>query len=126
VHCCADAAPLTVLAKAGARAVAVDLARVGPGQYDDYAALLDQGIGLWLGVVPATEPDPVPRDGDLTRRVQRLLEDLGVDPDAAGTRCVVTPACGLAGGSAEWARRALRLAGLVARHLSAADGRMTP
>jgi methionine synthase II (cobalamin-independent) len=125
VHCCADTVPLTVLAKAGARAVAVDVARVEQEEYDDYAALLDQGIGLWLGVVPATEPDRVPGDSELIGRVWRLLEDLDVDPDTAGSRCVVTPSCGLAGASAGWARRALQLSGQVARTLSGADGRMT-
>jgi methionine synthase II (cobalamin-independent) len=126
VHCCADTVPVQVLARAGARAVSVDMARVGTGDYDGYVALLDQGIALWLGTVPATDPDPAPRDGEVVRRVQRLLEDLGVDPETAGDRCVITPACGLAGASAGWARRALRLSGQVARHLSAAGGRMRP
>jgi methionine synthase II (cobalamin-independent) len=125
VHCCADRAPLEVLTKAGARAVSVDMARIRRGEYDDYAGLVDQGVGLWLGVVPATDPDPVPRDTELVRRVQRLLEDLDVDPEAAGDRCVVTPSCGLAGATPRWARQALGLAGQVARHVSAEDGKMT-
>jgi methionine synthase II (cobalamin-independent) len=125
VHCCADRVPLEVLTKAGARAVSVDMARITRDQHDDYAGMLDQGVGLWLGVVPATDPDPVPGDGDLVRRVQRMLEDLDVDPETAGDRCVVTPVCGLAGASPRWARQALGLAGQVARHVSAQDGKMT-
>lgn len=125
VHCCADRVPLEVLTKAGARAVSVDMARIAQAEYDDYAGLLDRGVGLWLGVVPATDPDPVPRDSVLVGRVQRLLEDLDVDPDTAGDRCVVTPVCGLAGASPRWARQALGLAGQVARHVSAGDGKMT-
>ena len=125
VHCCADAVPVALLAKAGARAVSVDASRVTRGQYDAYAGLLDQGIGLWLGVVPVPEPEPVPSDTDLLRRVQRLLEDLGADPEAAGSHCVVTPACGLAGATSAWARRALTLAVQVARHMSGVEGRMT-
>jgi len=125
VHCCADRVPLEVVTKAGARAVSVDMARIGRGEYDDYAGLLERGVGLWLGVVPATEPDPVPRDSELVRRVQRLLEDVDVDPETARDRCVVTPACGLAGASPRWARQALGLAGQVARHVSAEDGKMT-
>jgi methionine synthase II (cobalamin-independent) len=125
VHCCADRVPLQVLTQAGARAVSVDMARMSRGEYDEYAGLLDRGLGLWLGVVPATDPDPVPRDRELVRRVQRLLEDLDVDPETAGDRCVVTPDCGLAGASPRWARQALGLAGQVARHVSAEDGKMT-
>lgn len=124
VHCCADDVPLPLLVRAGAQAVAVDLARVGTHQYDDLAAVLDRGVGLWLGVVPSTDPDREPGDGALLERVQRLLDDLGVDPEDAGPRCVVTPSCGLAAASPAWARRALRLGAQVARHLSGAPGRM--
>ncbi|MDQ4086011.1 MAG: methionine synthase, partial [Actinomycetota bacterium] len=126
VHCCSDAVPVQVLARAGARALSVDVDRIARSEYDDYAGLLDQGVALWLGVVPATDPDPVPRDTDLVQRVQRLLEDLGVDPEPVASRCVVTPACGLSGATPGWARRALVLAGRVARHLSGVGGRMSP
>jgi methionine synthase II (cobalamin-independent) len=122
-HCCAPSVPLRVLTRAGARAVSVDASRIGAAEYDDYAALLDQGTGLWLGLVPADEPEPVPRDTDLVRRAQRLLEDLGVDPESAGERVVVTPACGLASTTPAWARRALALSAQTARHLSARAGR---
>jgi len=124
VHCCGDAVPVGLLAQAGARAVSVDASRVTTDEYDAYAGLLDQGVGLWLGVVPTSEPGSVPSDTDLLRRVQRLLEDLGLDPGTAGTRCVVTPACGLAAATPAWARRALTLAVQVARHMSGVEGRM--
>jgi hypothetical protein len=38
----------------------------------------------------------------------------------------ITPACGLAGASPQWARRALALAEHVARNLSEGEGRMGP
>jgi hypothetical protein len=111
--------------RAGARAVSVDATRITRARYDDYAALLDRGVGLWLGLVPAADPDPVPRDSDLVVRGRRLLEDIGVDPDTAGERCVVTPVCGLAGATPGWARQAQRLSRQVSRHLSATGGRMS-
>jgi len=125
VHCCADSVPVALLARAGARAVSVDAARVSSGEYDAYAGLLDQGVGLWLGVVPSSEPDQVPSDTALLGRVNRLLEDLGADPETGGSHCVVTPACGLAGATAAWAGRALTLAVQVARHMSGVEGRMS-
>jgi methionine synthase II (cobalamin-independent) len=124
VHCCAEQVPLEVLTRAGAQAVSVDAAHVDRRQYDGYARLLDEGLGLWLGVVPAAEPRRPPADSDLIRRVHRLLEDLGVDPESAPRRCVVTPSCGLAGASPAWARKALALTRRVAANLSAVDGRM--
>lgn len=125
VHCCGNAVPVQVLARAGARAVSVDAARIARSEYDDYAGLLDRGIGLWLGVVPATDPGSEPSDSELVGRVQRLLEDLGSDPETAAG-LVVTPTCGLSGASAGWAGRALALAVQVAGNLSAAGGRMEP
>jgi hypothetical protein len=125
VHCCADAVPVALLAKAGARAVSVDVARITPDEYAAYTDLLDQGVGLWLGVVPTSEPAQTPSDTELLRRVQRLLDDLGVDPETAGSRCVVTPACGLAEATPAWARQALTLAARVAGHMSGVDGRMS-
>ncbi len=52
-----------------------------------------------------------------TERVQRWLDMLGLDPDGVGEHLVVTPTCGLAGASAEWAGRAVRLSATVARNL---------
>jgi hypothetical protein len=124
-HCCAAAAPVGLLASTGARAVSVDASQVTSDQYDAYAGMLEQDVGLWLGVVPTAEPDPIPADTDLLRRVQRVLEGLGVDPEAAGSHCVVTPACGLAEATPAWAPRALTLAAQVARHMSGAAGRMS-
>jgi hypothetical protein len=46
------------------------------------------------------------------------LDMLGLDPDAVGQRLLVTPACGLAGASPGWARRALTLCREVAQNLS--------
>jgi methionine synthase II (cobalamin-independent) len=118
VHCCADAVPVEVLVRAGARAVSVDVDRLAHSQYDALTGLTEQGVGLWLGVVPATDPASEPTDSDLVRRTKRLLEDLDVDPETARDRCVVTPACGLAGATPRWARRALGLASRIARNLS--------
>ena len=40
---------------------------------------------------------------------------LGLDPDTASERLVITPTCGLAGASPGWARRATELCRAVAR-----------
>jgi methionine synthase II (cobalamin-independent) len=42
-------------------------------------------------------------------RVLRFLDMLGLDPDEVGDQLVLTPACGLAGASASYAREALAL-----------------
>jgi hypothetical protein len=42
---------------------------------------------------------------------------LGLDPDAAGDSLLVSPACGLAGASATWARGAVALGKAVVAEL---------
>jgi hypothetical protein len=54
----------------------------------------------------------------LTDQVLAWLDMLGLDPEVASRRLLVTPACGLAGATPDWARRALALSREVAQHLS--------
>ena len=79
------------------------------------AAALEADRWTFLGVVPSTRPDTEPAVGDVVRRVERLLDMLGLEPT---DRLVLTPACGLAGADPAWARTALRLCAEAARQLS--------
>lgn len=118
VHCCAPDVPFALLTGAGARGVSVDLSVLTPGGYDAVAELLESGRTLMLGVVPGTDPAATPDDGAVTERVLRLLDMLGLDPGAETGDLVITPACGLAGASAGWARVACELSERVARNLA--------
>ncbi len=118
VHACAPGTPLGLVRDAGARGLAVDLDVVDAAGHDVLAAMLEAGETVALGVVPSTEPGAPPSDAAVTERVLRWLDLVGLDPAAAGDRLVVTPACGLAGATSGWARRALMLSTTTARHLS--------
>ncbi len=121
VHCCASEVPFSLLTGAGAQGVSVDLSALGAESYDGLAEVLESDRTLMLGVVPPTDPPSWPDDRNLTDRVLRLLDMLGLDPSASDDETgelVVTPSCGLAGASAPWARRACELSGRVARNLS--------
>jgi methionine synthase II (cobalamin-independent) len=118
-HCCAADAPVDLLTTAGAAGVSVDLDLLAPRAYDDVAALLEQGRPVHLGVVPSTAPAvgaAAPSDRDVTERVLRFLDLVGLDPETAGS-LVVTPSCGLAAADPRWARRALALCRTVAADL---------
>jgi methionine synthase II (cobalamin-independent) len=67
-------------------------------------------------VVPATTREDPPSDRSVTERVLRFLDMVGLEP-ATARSLVVTPACGLAGADAAWARRALALCRTVAVNL---------
>jgi hypothetical protein len=105
VHCCAGEAPVRLLQDAGAAALALDAARIGSGMHDALGEMVDAGGSLWLGVLPATDAPISFRDG--RQALRRLWRELGFGADILAQRVVPTPACGLAGASADHVRRVL-------------------
>lgn len=117
VHSCAPGTPLALLRGAGARGLSVDLAATSAADHEPLAEALEAGETVALGVVPSTDPDTEPDDGPLTERVLRWLDMVGLDPAEVRRHLVVSPACGLAGASPSWSRRALALTQRVAANL---------
>lgn len=115
-HVCAPLIPVPLLVRAGFGAIAYDAALVTP--VDDWALALEAGVDLWPGVVPSTEPAAEVRDTALVEDLLRFLDALGVDAEQLAGRLVVTPACGLAGATQTWVRRALLLLRGVAAALA--------
>lgn len=117
VHSCAPQTPWSLVAGTGVSGLSADLDQLSAGDLDALAQALEAGRTAALGIVPATDPSGDPSDARLTERVQRLLDMLGLDPEAVREQLVVTPTCGLAGASPTWAAKALRLSATVARNL---------
>jgi methionine synthase II (cobalamin-independent) len=113
VHCCADDFAIGLVRGAGANGVSVDLDRLGAEQYDDLAQAIEEGDRVFLGVVPTTPTQRTERE--LTERVLRLLDMLGLEPVPT---LGITPACGLGGATPEWAHEALRLSTAIAANLA--------
>jgi methionine synthase II (cobalamin-independent) len=118
VHCCAPDAPLALLRGAGARGLAVDLALVSAAGHDVLAEALEAGESVVLGVVPTSEPSVPPAERSVAEGVLRWLDLVGLDLDQVDGSLLVAPACGLAGTSGAWARRAVELAVGAARSLA--------
>jgi hypothetical protein len=118
VHSCAPGTPLDLVRGAGARGLSVDRAQLSARDLDEVAGALEAGETVALGVVPASDPSLAPSDTEVTEGVLRWLDMLGLDPEAVGDLLVLTPACGLAGASYDWVRRALTLVRESAAHLS--------
>lgn len=121
VHCCAADVPVALLREAGAAAVSFDLSLLagGAGAGDVWAEAFEAGVDLWPGLVPGVDPAVAPTAAELTVRVLRFVDGLGLGLDAVAPRLVVTPACGLAGASYGWARQAMRLVREVAATVAA-------
>jgi methionine synthase II (cobalamin-independent) len=114
VHSCAPDVPVGLLAGAGFTAVSFDLSLARPD--DVWAETFEGGVDLWFGVVPSTEAGRT-SDKDLAGRVRTFLDRFGFDVEQHSHRLVVTPTCGLAGASPQWAGRALTLATAAAERL---------
>ena len=117
VHSCAPQTPWSLVMGTGAHGLSADLDMLGPADLDTFAEALESGRTAALGVVPSSAPATQVSEARTTERVQRWLDMLGLDPDGVGDHLVVTPTCGLAGASSEWADQAVRLAATVARNL---------
>lgn len=124
VHCCAEGLPWAVLRETDVRALSLDLSTIGRAEYDDVAEWVESGRQVWPGVVPVGEPDRWPTDADLTRQLLTWWAHLGYSDVETLPPTTVTPACGLAGASPRWARRALQLATTVAQNLSVEQGKI--
>ena len=114
VHSCAPDVPVELLAGAGFGAISFDLSLVRPD--DIWAETFEQGVDLWFGVVPSTDTPGV-SDRELAARVRTFFDRFGFDVEKNADRLVVTPTCGLAGASPQWAGRALELAAAAAERL---------
>lgn len=110
-HCCDADIPIGLLRGAGAGGISLDLDVLRTESYDPLAEALEAGELVLLGVVPGTEPARVPTVTQVVDRVHRLLDMLGFDREEVVGQLVLTPACGLAGASAGYARTALSLVG---------------
>jgi len=105
-HCCAADAPIELLRRAGAAALSLDAALLTERHDELLGEAIEADVDLFLGVVPGTDSElsTVDSTADVVRRLWRRL---GFAPDLLAQRVVVTPACGLAGASPEYVRRAL-------------------
>jgi hypothetical protein len=116
VHTCAAGTPLGLLRGAGARGLSVDLSLMSAADHDTLAEALDAGETVALGVAPGDGSAPA-SESELTERVLRWLDMLGLDPTTVGDRLVLTATCGFAGASYDESRRAIALLRQTAANL---------
>jgi hypothetical protein len=147
VHCCAGRPPLRVIRDAGADAIGFDLSLLAAPDEDELAEVAEAGLGILAGVIPATaagqragfpggaergEPGGLPpagagppAPGPVARWVAQIWRRLGWPVSRRGGRgprgladqLVLTPACGLADATPDYARAALATCRQAARRL---------
>jgi methionine synthase II (cobalamin-independent) len=117
VHSCAPDVPFALLRRAGAAAISFDFSLLTERDDDAIGEAVEGGTRLFAGVVPGTD-GPLSDPAGSVMGVRTLWRRLGLRPGLLADAVTVTPACGLAGASPEYARRALAHCVRAARSLA--------
>ncbi|WP_329334414.1 methionine synthase [Streptomyces sp. NBC_00663] len=117
VHSCAPDVPFALLRRAGAAAVSFDFSLLTERDDDAIGEAVEGGTRLFAGVVPGTDTALSDPAGSVMG-VRTLWRRLGLHPGLLAEAVTVTPTCGLAGASPEYARRALAHCVQAARSLA--------
>ncbi len=115
--------PLVLLADAGARGLAADAAALAGPAEDTVGELVERGVALFVGVLPALGPGVPPTTREVVEPVRALWRRLGFAPERLAETVVPTTCGGLGEASEGWTRTALRLSRQAGRALyEAPDG----
>ncbi|MFH9575876.1 methionine synthase [Streptomyces sp. NPDC017230] len=117
VHSCAPDVPFALLRRAGVAGVSFDFSLLTERDDDVIGEAVEGGTRLFAGVVPGTDAALSDPAGSVMG-VRTLWRRLGLHPGLLAEAVTVTPACGLAGASPEYARRALAHCARAARSLA--------
>jgi hypothetical protein len=117
VHSCARDVPFALLQRAGADGVSFDASLLTERDDEVLGEAVEAGVTLFAGVVPGTD-GPLSDPAGSVGGVRTLWRRLGLRPGLLADAVVLTPACGLAGASEEYARRALAHCVRAARSLA--------
>lgn len=113
LHCCAPGLPWDLLQRSMFSAVSVDAGTLSAADLDGIAAFVESDRAVMLGVIntgAARAPTRRPSPEQVAAAVVAVTDRLGFARTALRERIGVTPACGLAGATPEWARTAIELA----------------
>lgn len=117
VHSCAPDVPFALLRRAGAAGVSFDFSLLTERDDDVIGEAVEAGTRLFVGVVPGTDTALSDPAGSVMG-VRTLWRRLGLRPGLLADAITLTPSCGLAGASPEYARGALAHCVRAARSLA--------
>ncbi|MCX4723587.1 methionine synthase [Streptomyces sp. NPDC090052] len=117
VHSCAPDVPFALLRRAGAAGISFDFSLLTERDEEAVGEAVEGGTQLFAGVVPGTDTALSDPAGSVMG-VRTLWRRLGLNPGTLAESLVLTPACGLAGASPEYARTALAHCARAARSLA--------
>ncbi|MET8829637.1 methionine synthase [Streptomyces sp. NPDC004610] len=117
VHSCAPDVPFALLRRAGAKGISFDFSLLTERDDEAIGEAVEAGTRLFTGVVPGTD-GPLSDPAGSVMGVRTLWRRLGLHPGLLADAVTITPACGLAGASPDYARTALAHCVRAARSLA--------
>lgn len=109
LHSCAHGLPWPLLQRTAFHAVSFDLSTLTADELDGVGEYVESGRTAMLGVVPVAAPQRRPSAEQVAQSVVGVTDRLGFPRAVLPDRIGVTPSCGLAGATAQWARAAVEL-----------------
>lgn len=109
LHCCAPDLPWKVLQRSRIAVVSIDACGLDAADLDGLGEFVESGRTVMLGVVPALDQAAGPAVEEIAAAVAAVTDRLGFARTVLAERIGITPACGLAGATGKWARRAMEL-----------------
>ncbi len=109
LHSCAPGLSWKMLQRSTIQAISVDISTLAPADLDGIGEFVESGRTVLLGVVPTTAPLVRPSVEEVAKAAVAVTDRLGFPRAVLSERIGVTPACGLAGSTPEWARIAIEL-----------------
>jgi methionine synthase II (cobalamin-independent) len=110
LHSCAAGLPWKALQRSSIHAVSIDASTLTAADLDGVGDFVDSGRTVMLGVVPTTTPAARPSADEMAKAVVGVTDRLGFARSVLRERIGISPACGLAGATPQWARSAVELA----------------
>ena len=109
LHSCASGLSWKMLQRSTIHAVSIDVATLTAADLDGVGEFVDSGRTVMLGVVPSTSPARPTSAEEIAKSAVAVNDRLGFPRSVLRERIGITPACGLAGATQEWARTAIEL-----------------
>ncbi|MGE2724729.1 methionine synthase [Mycolicibacterium pulveris] len=110
LHSCASSTPWNVLQRTAISAVSVDAAALSAADLDGIGEFVESDRTVLLGIVSATAPAVRPAAEEIAKAAAAVTDRLGLRRSTLRERIGITPVCGLAGATPQWARTAVELA----------------
>jgi methionine synthase II (cobalamin-independent) len=110
LHSCAAGLPWKALQRSSIHALSVDAGTLTAADLDGVGDFVDSGRTVMLGVIATTAPATRPSAEEVAKAAVAVTDRLGFARSVLRERIGITPACGLAGATPQWARIAVELA----------------